>query len=59
MDPSLDRVGPWNLTSTNVINNPEIFPHPLHNVQSKTSYISKYLGVTISKDLNYTQHIYR
>jgi hypothetical protein len=36
---------------------PIIYPYKLHNVELKTTSAAKYLGVTISKDLNWSQHI--
>ena len=37
--------------------NPVIYPYKLHNVALKTCETAKYLGVTISKDLNWSKHI--
>jgi hypothetical protein len=37
--------------------NPTIFPYTFHNKTLKSAESAKYLGVTISKDLNWTQHI--
>ena len=37
--------------------NPVIFPYKLHNKELNVTNAAKYLGVTISKDLNWTPHI--
>ena len=37
--------------------NPVIFPHKLHKKELNVTNAAKYLGVTISKDLNWTPHI--
>ena len=37
--------------------NPVIFPYKLHNKELNITNAAKYLGVTISKDLNWTPHI--
>ena len=37
--------------------NPVIFPYKLHNKELNVTNAAKYLGVTISKDLNWTHHI--
>ena len=36
---------------------PVIFPYKLHNKELNVTNASKYIGVTISKDLNWTPHI--
>ena len=57
-------IGQWNLTPTNVKSlesaakkHPVIFPYKLHGIELKTTEAAKYLGVTISKDLSWTNHI--
>ena len=37
--------------------NPVIFPYKLHKKELNVTNAAKYLGVTISKDLNWTPHI--
>ena len=37
--------------------NPVIFPYKLHNKELNVTNAAKYLGVTISKDLNWSPHI--
>jgi len=37
--------------------NPIIFPYKLHNTELKSTEAAKYLGVTITKDLNWSKHI--
>ena len=37
--------------------NPVIFPYKLHNKELHVTNAAKYLGVTISKDLNWSPHI--
>ena len=37
--------------------NPVIYPYKLHNKELSVTNAAKYLGVTISKDLNRTPHI--
>ena len=37
--------------------NPVIFPYTLHNKELNVTNAAKYLGVTISKDLNWSPHI--
>ena len=34
-----------------------IFPYKLHNFELKSAETAKYLGITISKDLNWKSHI--
>ena len=36
---------------------PVLFPYKLHGIELKTTEAAKYLGVTISKDLSWTNHI--
>ena len=37
--------------------NPVIFPYKLHNKELNVTNAAKYIGVTISKDLNWSPHI--
>ena len=37
--------------------NPVIFPYKLHNKELNVTNAAKYLGVTISKDSNWSPHI--
>lgn len=37
--------------------NPTIYPYRLHNTELKSTCSAKYLGITITKDLNWSQHI--
>ena len=37
--------------------NPVIFPYKLHKKELNVTNAAKYLGVTISKDLNWTPHV--